>query len=74
MREKLKVLELFSAAALEDLARACAQERKIKAGQVFHPLRVAVSGRTTGPSLFHMLEALGKEKVLSRIEKSLRTP
>ena len=71
MKERLGTLEPFDAASLENLARVYAKEKNLKTGQVFHPLRVAVSGRTTGPSLFHMMEALGKEKVLSRIQKAL---
>ena len=46
-------------------------EKGIKNGQVFHPLRVAVSGRTTGPSLFHMMEVMGKAEVLRRIKAAL---
>ncbi|MDR0977790.1 MAG: glutamate--tRNA ligase [Endomicrobium sp.] len=61
----------FSAAALEKCARNLAVEKKIKTGQVFHPIRVAVSGRTQGPSLFHMMELLGKNEVLRRISISL---
>ncbi len=32
----------------------------MKNGAIFHPLRVAVSGRTEGPSLWHMVEFLGE--------------
>ena len=39
----------------------------VKPGQVFHPIRVAVSGRTTGPTLFGMLELLGRETVVGRL-------
>ena len=34
---------------------------------IFHPLRVASSGRTEGPSLFHLVEFLGRDKTLERI-------
>jgi len=36
-----------------------------------HPCRLAVTGKTSGPSLYHLLEVLGKEKVMARIEKAL---
>ncbi|MCX7005808.1 MAG: glutamate--tRNA ligase [Kiritimatiellaeota bacterium] len=54
-------------AALRDLctARACGM------GDLVHPLRVAVSGTAVGPSLFHMLEVLGKERTLARMDKAL---
>jgi glutamyl-tRNA synthetase len=32
-----------------------------------------VSGRSVGPSLYHMLEVLGKERVLARIERTQKT-
>ena len=35
------------------------------------PCRLAVTGKTSGPSLYHLLQVLGKERVLSRIEKAL---
>ncbi|GHT54182.1 glutamate--tRNA ligase [Endomicrobiia bacterium] len=57
----------FSSDALEQYARDLALERNIKTGQVFHPIRVAISGRTQGPSLFHMMELMGKEEVVRRI-------
>jgi glutamyl-tRNA synthetase len=36
-----------------------------------HPLRVAVTGSTIGPSLYHLLEIVGREKILRRLEKVL---
>jgi nondiscriminating glutamyl-tRNA synthetase len=65
---KLTTQEDFSASALEILARDTAAEHGLKAGQVFHPMRVALSGRTTGPSLFHMMEIMGKDEVIRRIK------
>ena len=69
---KLQPQADFSAAALEKLAREIAAEIGMKAGQAFHPIRVAVSGRTTGPSLFHAMEWLGKDKVIKRITDCLK--
>ncbi len=69
---KLKALEPFETKALEAAIRAFVTEKGLKAGQVFHPLRVSVSGRTTGPSLFEMLELLGKDRVLARLDYAAR--
>lgn len=60
-------LEDFTEQPLEAAARSAAKENGLKAGQVFHPVRVAVSGRTNGPTLFKMLEYMGKEMVLKRM-------
>ncbi len=51
--------------------RNAAEAIGVGAGKVIHPTRVALSGRTKGPSLFHMMELLGKYKVLSRINKMI---
>jgi len=61
----------FSHDALEAALRRAADELKIKAGQMFQPIRVAVCGRKNAPPLFGTLEALGKETCLHRIEKAL---
>ncbi len=68
-----QALEPFTAASTEEACKALAARRGVKNGAVFHPVRVAVSGRTQGPSLFHMLELLGKQKSLERIQKTLQT-
>jgi len=57
----------------EKVCRDYAKSHDLKNGQVFHPVRVAVSGRTQGPSLFHMLEVLGKAKVLSRMHLAIQS-
>ena len=42
-----------------------------KVGAIVHPARLAVTGSNVGPSLYHLLEVLGKEKVLGRIDRAL---
>ncbi|MFA5161048.1 MAG: glutamate--tRNA ligase [Elusimicrobiales bacterium] len=71
MRARYLALPEFSEAALEKAARDYAAEAGIKAGQVFHPLRVSASGRTDGPTLFKMLEYLGREAVAKRMQNAL---
>jgi glutamyl-tRNA synthetase len=61
----------FTHASLEAALRAGAQELKIKAGQMFQPIRVAVCGRKNAPPLFETLEVLGPEACLKRIDKAI---
>ena len=61
----------FTEANLETAARSYAKENGMKAGQIFHPVRVAVSGRTHGPTLFKMLEYMGKDTVVARLKAAL---
>ncbi len=67
----LKTIEPFDAATIEAMMRQMAEERGLKTAQAFHPLRVAVSGRMQGPSLFHMVEVLGRDRTVKRIDDAL---
>ncbi len=69
-REVLAKTE-FTHAALEQALRSASEELGVKAGQMFQPIRVAVSGRTASPPLFEMLEVLGKETTVERIGRAI---
>jgi glutamyl-tRNA synthetase len=56
---------------LDRSLRAAAQELGVKAGQMFQPIRVAVTGRKNSPPLFETLEVLGREKTLERIGQAI---
>ena len=45
----------------------------MKAGGPVLTCRLAVTGKTSGLSLYHLLQVLGKERVMARIEKALAT-
>ncbi len=61
----------FTPEALEAATRAVAEELGVGAGKVIHPTRVAMSGRTKGPSLFHLMALLGKADVAYRLNRAL---
>jgi glutamyl-tRNA synthetase len=67
--EKLEALEVFDAASIEGAIRAQSAESNVKVAQLVHPARMAVSGVTVGPSLWELLEALGRERVVRRLRK-----
>jgi glutamyl-tRNA synthetase len=69
-RAVLEVVE-FSHDALDSKLRAAAADLKIKAGQMFQPIRVAVCGRKAAPPLFETLEVLGRETCLKRIDQAI---
>jgi nondiscriminating glutamyl-tRNA synthetase len=54
--------------ALGDGAKAWVQERGLKIPALFQPLRCALTGRGGGPDLFQIMELLGPEASLRRIE------
>ncbi len=63
----------FDAAEIETTMKSVAKELGVKVGAIVHPTRFAVTGSNAGPSLYHLLEVLGKDKVLERIDKALAT-
>ena len=67
-------LEKFDAAAVETALKATAAELGVKVGVLVHPVRLACTGNPHGPSLYHLLEVIGKEKALARIDKALSSP
>ena len=61
----------FEADELEPPLRALAEARGWKAGDLFMAIRVAVTGRTATPPLFDTLVALGRDRVLARLDRAL---
>ncbi|RJP60307.1 MAG: glutamate--tRNA ligase [Candidatus Auribacter fodinae] len=68
---KLAVLEEFTDKTTENAARELVEEMGISGGAVIHPVRVALTGVMTGPGLFEIMQALGKEKCLIRIQNAI---
>ncbi|HEX5220140.1 MAG TPA: glutamate--tRNA ligase family protein [Verrucomicrobiae bacterium] len=73
LREAFAKADPFNAANLEAALKATASELGVKAGVLVHPVRLAVTGNPSGPSLYHLLEVIGKEKVMDRIKRALAT-
>jgi glutamyl-tRNA synthetase len=63
----LSAAQEWTAAALDAVARAFAEERSLKLGKIAQPLRAALTGRSTSPGVFDVLEVLGREEALGRI-------
>ncbi|MDO5297305.1 MAG: glutamate--tRNA ligase [bacterium] len=70
--DEMKNMEEFTPEALEASLRAYAESHGVGAGQLIHPTRLAITGVGNGPSLFHMMEVLGKDTCLRRIEAALK--
>ncbi len=70
LADKFAVVASWDSANLETGLKALAGELGIKTGELIHPCRVAVSGKSAGPSLYHMLEVLGRERVLARLRRA----
>jgi glutamyl-tRNA synthetase len=65
--EVLKNIEEFTKENIETALRSFANEEKIEPKTIIHPLRVILTGKTVGPGLFELMEALGKEVCIRKI-------
>src|SRR6185369_10035005 len=74
LRDAFTKADPFNAATLEAALKATATELGVKAGVLVHPVRLAATGNSSGPSLYHLLEVIGKTQTLARIEKALEQP
>jgi glutamyl-tRNA synthetase len=71
LRDELAALEAWEPAALEDRLRQLGERRGLAAGKLFQPLRVALTGVAVSPGIFDVLDLLGRETSLRRIDRAL---
>jgi len=70
-RGLLEAAEPFDASALEALLHRFVESEGMKLGEIIHPLRVAVTGKSVGLGLFDTLAILGRRSALARIDRAL---
>jgi glutamyl-tRNA synthetase len=72
MRDALAGLPDWTGAAMEERLRALAEERGVGAGKLFQPLRVALVGSAASPGIFDVLELLGRDRSLRRLDEATK--
>jgi glutamyl-tRNA synthetase len=60
-------LATFDHPGVESVVRTVAERHGLSAGKLIHPLRLALTGISTGPGLFELMVVLGKDSCLRRI-------
>ena len=71
LKKLLSVQDDFSSQQLEDVVKTWIESKEIGFGKVMNPLRLALVGEGKGPHLFDIIEILGKQESLQRIENLL---
>jgi glutamyl-tRNA synthetase len=61
----------WSAASTEAVVRTFAETNGLKLGKVAQPLRAALTGKSTSPGVFDVLDVLGRDESLMRIEDQI---
>jgi glutamyl-tRNA synthetase len=69
--DKFSILENPVKEDYESALKETAAEFNVSNGALIHPLRLAVSGMGAGPGVFDIVEIIGKEETLSRINKAI---
>src|SRR5438128_9490012 len=68
LHSALENVETWSGASTEAALRAFAEENSLKLGAVAQPLRAALTGRSTSPGIFEVLDVLGRQESLGRLQ------
>jgi glutamyl-tRNA synthetase len=67
LAERWDALPEWKKEPLEEMLRALATERGVKAAALIHPVRMALSATTAGPPLFDLVEVMGREETEARL-------
>ena len=71
LREILAGLCCFNQASMEAAVQGYLDERELKFKLIAQPLRVAITGATASPGLFETMEVMGRDRVLTRLDRAL---
>ena len=63
----------FRSSYLESLVKQYVEEKGIGFGRVMAPLRLLLVGSGMGPHLFDIIEMIGKDETIRRIDRGLET-
>jgi glutamyl-tRNA synthetase len=72
-KEALKNQESITFETAKTVLNEILEKNQVKIGKVLQALRLAVTGAGAGPDLMQIIEIIGKEDAINRIEKALET-
>ncbi|MBI4685090.1 MAG: glutamate--tRNA ligase [Nitrospirae bacterium] len=73
LKNHIESLTDFSAPELEKIFQSIVEKHNLKLGPLAQPVRVAMTGGTESPGIFEVLEIIGKEKTLKRLDRAIKT-
>jgi glutamyl-tRNA synthetase len=68
---RLKTIDPFTHDELEKVFNAIVTEKAIKLGKLAQPVRVALTGGTVSPGIYEVIEVMGKDRTIQRIEAAI---
>ena len=69
--EVLISIEDFTSENIESIVKNWMTENEIGMGKIMQPLRLSLVGALKGPHLFDIIDIIGKEETIKRIEKAI---
>jgi glutamyl-tRNA synthetase len=69
---QFEALESFSEENLETAFKNVMDKTGLKLGKIAQPVRVALTGRSASPGIFEVAAIIGRQKVISRLQKAIR--
>ncbi len=71
LKSSFEALHPFTAEQIQLELKRLAAESGLKMSVFVHPMRIACTGSTAGPSLYHLVEILGKARVVRRLDRAI---
>jgi glutamyl-tRNA synthetase len=69
----LASIEDFTSLNIETIVKDWMTENEIGMGKVMQPFRLSLVGALKGPHLFDIVELIGKEETIKRLQKAIAT-
>ena len=73
LKTALLALDGFSEKELESAFLSIIERNGIKLRDLAQPVRVALTGGTKSPGIFEVIEVVGKERTIKRLERAIET-
>jgi len=73
VEEKLDLDATHAADAFEDIIRSTADKLGVKAGQLIHPARVALTGQSRSAGIFEVMELVGARRSVQRLRAAAKS-
>ena len=73
LKESLEGVSPFTSSLIERIIKNLADARETGFGKLMNPLRLALVGSNIGPGLLDLMEVLGKQEVLQRLDRAQKT-
>lgn len=70
--QTLGKLDSFSRDEIESAVRALAERAQVKAGELIHPCRVALTGTSVSPDIFSVIQLIGRRQSIERLSRAVQ--